>query len=84
MRPLIQGKIVNMDMEVLARIELQLTRIADILEHALKYKPEAIPNVDFDPDDYSGVVYTDEEQELVQQHLNKRIAGIVVDGSGLY
>lgn len=31
-----------------------------------------------DPDEYSYVFYTDEEQELIQQHLAKRVAGVQV------
>lgn len=80
MRPLIQSKITNIE---LAGIEHQLKRIADILELAFA-QPVAIPNQDFNPDDYCEVSYVNEEQELVQQHLDKRVGGFVVEGPGLY
>lgn len=60
-------------------IELQLKRIADAVENALGIgKPSIEPGVDFDPDDYSSVLYTDEEQELIQERLSRRVAGIDV------
>ena len=58
-------------------IELQLKRIADALEFGLGIgKPSIEPGVDFDPDDYSSVLYTSEESELIQEKLNRRVAGI--------
>lgn len=84
MRPLFQSKITNVE---LAGIEHQLKRIADALEANLGYgKPDIQPGRDFDPDDFSGVAYTDEEADLIQQHLDKRIGGFVVDDDrpGLY
>lgn len=82
MRPLIQSKITNVE---LAGIEHQLKRIADALEANLGYnRPDVQPGRDFDPDEYSSVSYTDEEAELVQQHLDKRVGGFIVEGPGLY
>lgn len=80
MRPLIQTKTTNVNLE---GIEFQLKRIADILEVAFA-QPNSVPYQDFDPDDYSEVLYVDEEQELIDQHLKKRVGGVVVDGPGLY
>jgi hypothetical protein len=74
MRPIFQSKITNLNV---SGIEYQLSRIATALE-ALIEKPQIQPNIDFDPDDYSEVSYTNEEEELVAQHLSHRIAGIAV------
>lgn len=80
MRPLFQSKTTRVELE---GIELQLKRIADALE-ILIAQPRAVPGQDFDPDDYCEVLYADEEKELVEQHLNKRVGGFVVEGPGLY
>lgn len=81
MQPLFQNKTIKLEV---TGIEFQLKRIADALESLLA-KPQIIPGQDFDPDDFSEVVYTDEEQELIDQHLNKRIGGFLVDDKyGLY
>ncbi len=81
-RPLFQSKTTKVELE---GIEFQLKRIADALESLLNInKPELVPGRDFDPDDFCEVTYSDEEKELVDQHLNKRIGGVEVDGPGLY
>lgn len=74
MRPIFQSKITNVE---LAGIEYQLNRIATALESLLE-KPQIVPGQDFDPDDFSSVSYSDEEEELVQQHLDNRIGGLIV------
>jgi hypothetical protein len=79
-RPIFQNKTTNVNV---TGVELQLMRIADALESLLE-KPQLVPGPGFDADDYSEVVYTNEEEELVQQHLDKRIGGFVVDKPGLY
>lgn len=78
-RPLIQTKTTKISLE---GIEFQLRRIADALEHIAYPKPEVTAS-DFDVDEFSTVLYTDEEGELVQQHLDKRIGGVVVNDLGL-
>lgn len=80
MRPLFQSKITNLEVN---GIEFQLKRIADALESLLA-KPEIVPGRDFDPDEFCEVYYTDEEADLIQQHLDKRVGGFVVDKPGLY
>lgn len=82
-RPLFQSKITNVEV---SGIEYQLKRIADALESLLPKVP-IVPERDFDVDDFSSVSYIDEGQELIDQHLAKRVGGFVVDdidGPGLY
>lgn len=79
-RPLFQSKVTNLEVN---GIEFQLSRIATALESLLE-KPAIEPDRDFDADDFSDVAYFSEEEELVQQHLDKRIGGFVVDNPGLY
>lgn len=70
----INTRVVQVD---LRGVETQLKRIADAMELALSIgKPEAIPYKDFDPDDFSAVIYTNEEDELIQEKLARRIAGV--------
>jgi hypothetical protein len=64
-------------------IERELSRIANLLEQVLVAQgvltdetPIDLENID--PDDYSSVLYTDENEELIQQHLAKRVGGVVV------
>ncbi len=88
MRPLVQIKRNNLEV---SGVEFHLDRIATALEEIVKHlaigHPQIIPGQDFDPDDFSSVSYSNEEEELIQQHLDKRVGGFVVedlDGPGLY
>lgn len=75
MRPLFQSKITNIELQ---GIEYQLKRIADAIEN-LVAKPDVQPNIDFDVDEFSAVSYADEEKELIDQHLGRRIGGVLVE-----
>lgn len=73
---LIRVRTIKLDVSELVE-EIRKLRMA--VEGVLQLdKPVAQPYVDFDPDDYSSVLYSDETKELVQQHLDKRVAGIDV------
>lgn len=78
---LINNRTIKLDV---SEIVTELRRLNYNLEQIFAVnKPEVVPNRDFDPDDFSSVSYTNEEEELVQQHLNKRIGGIQTNDLGL-
>lgn len=71
---LISQRIIKLDV---SEIVLELKRLNNTLEQIFQVdRPQAVPGVDFDPDDYSSVLYSNEEDELVQQHVDKLVAGI--------
>ena len=61
-----------------SELTAEIRKLREVIEEVLLEKPPLQPGVDFDPDDYSSVLYSDEEKELFQQHLNRRVAGIDV------
>lgn len=79
---LLNQKIIKLDV---SEIVTELRRLNYNLEKIFQVNAPVIePGRDFDPDDFSSVTYSDEEAELIEQHLNKRIGGFVVDKPGLY
>ena len=79
--PLISQRIVKLDTSAL---EQPLSRIAYLLERLCVAQGIPIEDLpvdmeELDADDYSAVVYSNEDAELVQQHLNKRIIGVPVN-----
>lgn len=73
---LISTRVVKLD---LSEIVHELKRLNNNLEQVFQInKPQLEPGIDFDPDDYSSVLYSDEEEELVEQHVGKMVAGIRV------
>jgi hypothetical protein len=56
----------------------EIKKLREVIENVLLEKPQLEPGVDFDPDDYSSVLYTNEEEELIKQHMDRRVAGIDV------
>ena len=70
---LINTRVVQVD---LSQIVKQLERLNNNLEQVFHIdRPDLVPNVDFDPDDYSATLYSDEESELIDQHVRNRIIG---------
>lgn len=75
---LINQRIIKLDV---SEIVSELKRLNNNLERIFHVdEPQLTPGVDFDADDYSSVVYSDEDAELVQQHLDNRIGGVMVNG----
>lgn len=73
---LISRRVINLDV---SEIVSELKRLNHNLEQIFQIdSPRAIPGQDFDPDDFSEVLYTSEEDELIQQHLDRRIAGVPI------
>lgn len=74
---LINRRIIRLDV---SEVVTELKRLNYNLEKIFQIdSPEVVPERDFDPDDFSSVSYTSETDELIQQHLNKRIGGFIVD-----
>lgn len=70
---LINTRIIQID---LSQIVHELQRLNDNLEEVFHInRREIVPNVDFDPDDYSSVMYTNEEEELIAEHVGRRVIG---------
>lgn len=70
---LINTRIVQIDLSQIVR---QLERLNNNLEEVFSInRPEVVPERDFDPDDYSSVMYSDEDEELINQHIKNRIIG---------
>jgi hypothetical protein len=70
---LINARIVQIDLSQLVH---EFQRLNNNLEEVFHIgRKEIIPNVDFDPDDYSSVMYSNEEDELIAQHVNKKVIG---------
>jgi len=70
---LINTRIVKLDVSPIVQ---ELQRLNRNLEEIFQINaPVLVPNEDFDPDDYSSVMYTDEEAELVDEQVRRRILG---------
>lgn len=70
---LINTRIVQVD---LSQIVHELKRLNSNLEEIYQInKPTVEPGRDFDPDDYSSVMYTSEEDELVSEQVTKNSIG---------
>jgi hypothetical protein len=71
---LISQRIIKLDV---SEIVTELKRLNYNLEKIFQVDSKEITPVrDFDPDDFSSVSYSDEVEELVQQHLDKNIGGV--------
>lgn len=78
---LINNRTIKLDV---SDIVTELRRLNYNLEQIFQVnKTQPIPGQDFDPDEFSMVSYYDEEAELVQQHLDKRVGGVPVNDLGL-
>ena len=80
---LINQRVMKLDTsEIVAELKgfvAELKRLNYNLENIFHVNaPELVPDRDFDADDFSSVSYSDEVNELVQQHLDKRIGGVRV------
>ncbi len=73
---LINQRVIKLDV---SEIVTELKRLNYNLEKIFQVgAPELVPDQDFDADDFSSVSYYDEEAELIQQHLDKRIGGVQI------
>jgi len=74
---LISQRIIKLDV---SEIVSELKRLNYNLEKIFQIdSPQIVPDRDFDPDDYSSVSYSDENAELVEQHLANRIGGVIIN-----
>lgn len=70
---LINTRIVQID---LSQIVHELKRLNTNLEEIFQINsPTLEPGRDFDPDDYSSVLYSNEENELIAEHVDKNSIG---------
>lgn len=75
---LFNTQVVQADLSLLVR---EFQRLNSNLEQIFQINsPEVEPGRDFDPDDYSSVMYSNEEDELIKQHVSKVIPGGHVRG----
>jgi hypothetical protein len=73
---LINQRIIKLDV---SEIVGELKRLNHNLEQLFQIdKPQAQPYLDFDPDEFSSVSYPDEESDLIQQHMDRHVAGIKI------
>lgn len=73
---LLSQRIVKLDV---SEIVAELKRLNYNLEKIFQINSDKlVPDRDFDADDFSSVSYTDEVEELVQQHLDNRIGGVLI------
>lgn len=70
---LINTRVINID---LSQIVHELKRLNSNLEQIYQINaPTVEPGRDFNPDDYSSVLYTSEEDELVSEQISKNSIG---------
>ena len=64
-------RIVQID---LSQIVHELKRLNNNLEEIFQINsPEVVPYRDFDPDDYSSVLYSNEDEELIAEKVRQNI-----------